>query len=66
MKIFINGESRECAAQSSVLDILQSLGINPKTVVVQRNEDIVDRESFGSTLLIDGDALELVRFVGGG
>ena len=66
MKIIINGESRECAAQSSILDILQSLGINPKTVVVQRNEDIVDRESFGSTLLIDGDALELVRFVGGG
>ena len=66
MKIIVNGESRDCAAQSSVLDILQALGINPKTVVVQRNEDIVDRESFGSTLLIDGDTLELVRFVGGG
>jgi thiamine biosynthesis protein ThiS len=35
-------------------------------VVVERNRSIVPRDAYGSTLLAEGDALEIVHFVGGG
>ena len=50
----------------AVLDLLQALSLDAKTTVVQRNDDIVERERYADTALTEGDALELVRFVGGG
>jgi len=66
MQIQVNGESRDIATGATVRTLLEELGLNDKTVVVQRNDDVVVREEFGGTLLQDGDILELVRFVGGG
>lgn len=66
MKIILNKEEREVAADATLLDVLTQLGLNPKTVVAQRNGDIVSRSEFASTQLFDGDTLDLVRFVGGG
>ena len=66
MKIRINGEEREVAAGLSVTGLLAELQIRPGRVVVELNRDIVAREVYGATLLNDGDALEIVHFVGGG
>lgn len=66
LKITVNGELREIPAQSTIAALLRSLGLNEQATVVQRNEDIVDRQRFGDTVLADGDTVELVRFVGGG
>lgn len=46
--------------------LLQQLNINAATVVAEINDKIVKREDFDSTLLADGQRVELVRFVGGG
>jgi thiamine biosynthesis protein ThiS len=35
-------------------------------VVVERNLEILDRDRYDTTLLVSGDRLELVHFVGGG
>ena len=35
-------------------------------VAVERNGDIVPKRLYGETVLADGDALEIVGFVGGG
>jgi sulfur carrier protein len=66
MQILVNGEQRDVAADANVLQLIESLALAPKTVVVQRNGEIVPREAFGATPLMDGDNLELIRFVGGG
>jgi thiamine biosynthesis protein ThiS len=66
MTIVVNGEAREYAQATTVNDLIAQLGLNPKTIVVQRNDDIVDRASFDAAALNDGDRIELVRFVGGG
>lgn len=66
MKITVNGEPRDVNAGTTVLSLLQGLNLQPQATVVQRNADIVDRNRFGDTALAEGDALELVRFVGGG
>lgn len=65
MKLTINGEPREIAA-ATVLGLLEELGLQPVATVVERNAKIVDRASYGDTVLADGDILELVRIVGGG
>jgi thiamine biosynthesis protein ThiS len=66
MNIIVNGDAREFPQGTCVTALFNSLGLNPKTVVVQRNDDIVERATFDSTLLSDGDRIELIRFVGGG
>jgi sulfur carrier protein len=66
MKIKINGEEKQIADGLSINALLESLQSRPGRVVVERNRDLVQRDSFGATLLVEGDALEIVHFVGGG
>lgn len=66
MTVIVNGETRDIAPGSSVSALLEALALNPKTVVAQLNDDIVERGQFDATVIQDGDRLELVRFVGGG
>lgn len=66
MKIQINGEQKEISTGLSISGLLQSLEIRPGRVVVERNREIVARDAYAATMLADGDALEIVHFVGGG
>ena len=66
MKIKINGEEKQIADGLSINALLESLQIRPGRVVVERNRDVVQRDLFGATMLVEGDALEIVHFVGGG
>ena len=66
MKIKINGEEKQIADGLSINGLLESLQIRPGRVVVERNRDIVQRDLFAVTMLVEGDALEIVHFVGGG
>jgi thiamine biosynthesis protein ThiS len=66
MKLFINGEAREVTDGLTLAGLLEELQIRPMRVVVERNRNIVARDSYGSTRLAEGDTLEIVHFVGGG
>jgi len=66
MKVKINGEDREVDDGLTLTALLESLQIRPGRVVVERNRDIVPRDSYNATLIDDGDTLEIVHFVGGG
>jgi thiamine biosynthesis protein ThiS len=66
LDIVVNGEPRRVAQRSSLLDLLATLGLDPRTVVVELNREIVRRPRLGETMLAAGDAVELVHFVGGG
>jgi sulfur carrier protein len=66
MKIHINGEEKEITDGLSLARLLEELQIRPGRVVIELNRDIVSREAHGSTMLKEGDALEIVHFVGGG
>jgi thiamine biosynthesis protein ThiS len=65
VKLTINGQDREVAA-ATVWGLLEELGLHPQGTVVERNRELVDRESYRDTRLAEGDVLELVRLVGGG
>lgn len=66
VKIRINGEEREVGYGLSIARLLEELKIRPGRVVVELNRNIVSREVYISTNLSEGDALEIVHFVGGG
>lgn len=66
ISITVNGEERIMEEGSKVKDLLATLSLDSKSTVVQRNEDILAREDYGTVLIRHGDAFELVRFVGGG
>jgi thiamine biosynthesis protein ThiS len=63
----VNGEERRLPNGWSVAELLTSLEIDARTVVVERNGTILrDRSSFASVELVADDSLEIVHFVGGG
>ena len=66
IEIMVNGEPRRLPGPASASDLLRHLGLDPRTVVVELNRKIVRRPQLGETALSDGDAVELVHFVGGG
>jgi thiamine biosynthesis protein ThiS len=66
MIVKINGEEREFDTGLTLTALLESLQIRPGRVVVERNREIVPRDSYNATLINDRDTLEIVHFVGGG
>jgi thiamine biosynthesis protein ThiS len=62
----VNGERRRVPAPATVADLLRQLSLDPRTVVVELNRQIIRRPQLQQTALADGDAIELVHFVGGG
>ena len=66
LQIMVNGDERRVPGPATLLDLLSHLGLDPRTVVVELNREIVRRPRLGETALAPGDAVELVHFVGGG
>jgi thiamine biosynthesis protein ThiS len=66
LEIMVNGEPRRVPGPATAADLLRHLGLDPRTVVVELNRKIVRRPQLGDTVLAEGDAVELVHFVGGG
>jgi thiamine biosynthesis protein ThiS len=68
MNVIINGEPREFPEPFLALLTLvtEKLGMKGDRVAVELNRQIVRREAWESTLVNDGDRLEIVHFVGGG
>ena len=63
--VTINGTAVD-AAGKTVSEYLQEAGYEASRVAVERNLSIIPRAQFDSTVLADGDSIEVVSFVGGG
>ena len=66
LQIKVNGETRRVSAGASIAQMLGELGLSPERVAVERNLEIVPRSALGEVRVADGDAFEIVHFVGGG
>ncbi|AXK40791.1 sulfur carrier protein ThiS [Crenobacter cavernae] len=66
MNIFVNGEARQFEGVSSVLDLVDALGLAGQRIAIERNGEIVPRSRHGEQTLAEGDRLEMVVAVGGG
>ena len=66
MRIHLNGKDREMPADVTILGLLESLDLAPGMVVVEHNQEILEREAYATVRVAEGDRVELVHFVGGG
>ncbi len=66
MTIRVNGESRDLDGPITISALLAQLGIDPRRVAVEHNLTVIKRDRYTSTLIDEGDEIEIVNFVGGG
>jgi sulfur carrier protein len=66
LTIRLNGEPYEIAGPVTISALLAVLNIDPRIVAVEHNVSVVKRQQYDSTVVRDGDEVEIVRFVGGG
>jgi sulfur carrier protein len=66
MNITVNGEACEVPGAITVRGLIERLGLGDGPVAVERNGEVVPRAEHAGAPLADGDAVEIVHFVGGG
>jgi len=62
----INGKESSVSAGSTLQDLIEKMQLDERYLVVEWNGEPRGRDSFASTVLREGDRLELVRPVAGG
>ncbi|MCX7684998.1 MAG: sulfur carrier protein ThiS [Acetobacteraceae bacterium] len=66
LSVEVNGEARRLPAGTTVSGLIALLGLDARKVAVERNREIVPRSAYAATTLAEGDAIEIVHFIGGG
>lgn len=65
VNIQLNGEERRVKADN-LLGLIAELGLSERTIAIERNLEVVPRSQYASTLLCEGDRIEVVHMIGGG
>ena len=66
IEITVNGNISKLKEPTSINEFLELKGFGGRSVAVAINSIVIRRTSFGSTIINDGDVIEIVRPVGGG
>ena len=66
MTIKLNGDPHELPQPLSVSALLATLAIDARRVAVELNLAVVKKAAYDSSVINDGDQVEIVNFVGGG
>ena len=66
INITVNGDTQRHPQPFALSELLHAMALAGKKIAVERNGEIVPKSAHGSTLVLDGDRLEIVAAVGGG
>jgi thiamine biosynthesis protein ThiS len=66
MRIMLNGEPFEFEEGRTVSQLLTTIDIDARRVAVEHNLVVLKRSAFDTTVIGEGDEVEIVNFVGGG
>jgi sulfur carrier protein len=66
VNIFVNGESRDVEAGTTLAQLLEALKLDPRALAVELNLEVIPRGRHAQCTLQEGDRLEIVTLVGGG
>ena len=64
-QVTLNGDRCSFPAQTTLLDLVTKLNLEPERVAIEYNRAIVKRESWPSTTIDHNAEIEIVQFVGG-
>ena len=64
--VAVNGESRRVPSGSTISDLLRILALDSARIAVEHNRRVIPRAEHAAARLGEGDAVEIVTFVGGG
>ncbi|MDX8383890.1 MAG: sulfur carrier protein ThiS [Ghiorsea sp.] len=65
MKIQLNGESEDVAAQN-IASLVTELQLETRMLAVELNLEVVSKSVYATTTLKEGDRVEIVHMIGGG
>jgi sulfur carrier protein len=66
LKILVNGKGEFIEEGATVAGLIVRKALNPATIIVEYNHDLIKKEAWDSIVLKEHDRLEFLRFVGGG
>ncbi|WP_189781887.1 sulfur carrier protein ThiS [Streptomyces capitiformicae] len=66
MTVFVNGEQRQVAPGTALDALVSTLTASPSGVAAALNETVVPRAQWPSTVLSEGDRVEVLTAVQGG
>lgn len=67
MYLIVNGEKyTDMKIGMNVFELLAHLNLPKAKIAVERNKEIVPKSGYETTVLQDGDVLEIITFIGGG
>ncbi len=62
----INGAEKQYPDGITISEMLKREGFQEEQVAVERNEEIVAKDDYGTMMLLESDVVEVVIFMGGG
>jgi sulfur carrier protein len=66
INVVVNGAAHRFEQPLPVADLLRRMELTGKKIAVEQNGEIVPKSAHASTVVKDGDRLEIVVAVGGG
>ena len=66
MNIVLNGETYKTDGPLTIGRLLVHLDIDRRRVAVEQNMNVIKKPNYDSTIVNNGDAIEIVNFIGGG
>lgn len=66
IQVVVNGTEKRFAQPLAVSELIAQMALAGRKIAVEKNGEIVPKSAHASTLLADGDRLEIVAAVGGG
>jgi sulfur carrier protein len=66
LEIVLNGKVEKLEKKMELFALLLAKGLNPDSVIVEYNHNIVKKQEWEKIVLQDNDSLEVLNFVGGG
>ena len=62
----INGAEKQYPDGITISEMLKREGFQEEQVAVERNEETVAKDAYGTMMLLESDVVEVVTFMGGG
>ena len=66
VQIILNGTETAVPKATTIVQLIEQLGLVNKRIAIEINETIVPRSAHATTVLHSGDHVEIVHAIGGG